>query len=259
MIELQNDIAIRCNDCGELIYIAKEGFVPEEYTSPHSDNGMGDEIIASVDDSINCPSCGKGIRFHLSASLYAYDIYNSEPIIHGGQFVDQPTMVYLDESAEASFVRWAYNNADEVQKMILDIASNRAIMYQLDPRDFEYLVERIYKAKGFRTQLTQQTRDGGKDIIAYKNIGLRFPIKIFIECKRFAMNRAVGASIIRDFYGTMTDANINRGLIVTSSYFSQDAYDFVKRHGLLIELTNGNALYKMIVSNAVNYYESLKK
>ena len=131
-------------------------------------------------------------------------------------------------------------------------------MYGLHPRDFELLVEQIFIDKGFQTELTPTTRDGGKDIIARKYIGTRIPIVIYIECKRFGPNYPVGEPIIRGLYGVLTDARINRGVLVTSSYFSHDAFVFTRRQGDLIELINGNQLFKMIQKSANRYYASLK-
>lgn len=163
-----------------------------------------------------------------------------------------------DGGEEEAFYQWAYDQADDVKRMILEVAGNRNLIYNLDPRDFELLVERIFRDKGFRTELTPTTRDGGKDIIARKYIGTRIPIIIYIECKRFAPNHPVGEPIVRGLYGVMTDARINRAMLVTSSYFSRDAFSFVRRQGGLIELIDGDMLYKMIVKNADRYFETCR-
>ena len=51
---------------------------------------------------------------------------------------------------------------------------------------------------------------------------------------------------------------INKGILVTSSYFSRDAFIFTRRQGDLIELINGDALYKMIQKSANRYYDSMQ-
>lgn len=50
----------------------------------------------------------------------------------------------------------------------MDIAQNRELIYDISPREFEAVIERVLQDEGFETKLTQQTRDGGRDIIATK-------------------------------------------------------------------------------------------
>ena len=256
MIELANDIVIRCRSCGEVIYRQRELYDPSE---SYYERNMGSECIAAIRDELECPNCGNEISFELGASSYAFDVHNEQPVIEGGVFLEQPLMQLIGDEGDWDFYRWAYDEADDVRRLVLDSAQNREYMYNLHPRDFELMVEQIFIDKGFRTELTPTTRDGGKDIIAKRYIGTRIPIVIYIECKRFGPDRAVGEPIIRGLYGVMTDAHINKGILVTSSYFSRDAFVFTRRQGDLIELINGDALYKMIQKSANRYYDSMQQ
>ena len=256
MIELANDIVIRCRSCGEVIYRQRELYDPSE---SYYERNMGSECIAAIRDELECPNCGNEISFELGASSYAFDVHNEQPVIEGGVFLEQPLMQLIGDEGVWDFDRWAYDEADDVRRLVLDSAQNREYMYNLHPRDFELMVEQIFIDKGFRTELTPTTRDGGKDIIAKRYIGTRIPIVIYIECKRFGPDRAVGEPIIRGLYGVMTDAHINKGILVTSSYFSRDAFVFTRRQGDLIELINGDALYKMIQKSANRYYDSMQQ
>ena len=49
-----------------------------------------------------------------------------------------------------------------------DFEAARLALFDLSPRDFERLVEGLYKAMGYDTELTPTARDGGRDIIAAK-------------------------------------------------------------------------------------------
>ncbi len=255
MIELANDIVIRCKNCGEIIYRQRELYDTSE---SYYERDMGTECIAAIQDEIECPNCDNEISFELIASSYAYDVYNEQPKIEGGVFLEQPFMQLIREEGDWDFYRWAYDQASDARRLVLDSAKNRDYMYNLHPRDFELMVEQIFKDKGFYTELTSTTRDGGKDIIARRYIGTKIPIVIYIECKRFGPDHPVGEPIIRGLYGVMTDARINRGILVTSSYFSRDAFVFTRRQGDLIELITGDALYKMIRKSADRYYDSMR-
>ncbi len=255
MIELANDIAIRCKKCGEIIYRQRELFCPSE---TFYERNMGFECVATIEEEEECPDCGNSISFSLNASAYASDIHNDWPVIDGGEFLERPLMQIVDEEDEGEFFERAYNEADRVQKLILDSARNREHMYCLHFRDFEEMVEQIFIDKGFETELTPATRDHGRDIIARKDYEIGVPIVIYIECKRYDRDKSVGEPIIRGLYGTMIDAHINKGMLVTSSYFSKDAKVFAQRQGDLIDLIDGDDLYKMVRKNAFYYYESMR-
>ena len=141
MIELANDVVIRCESCGEIIYRQRELYDPSE---SYYERDMGTECIAEIRDEVECPNCGNAISFELRASSYAYDIHNERPVIEGGGFLEQPFMQLIEENGEWDFYRWAYDEADDVRRLILDSAQSRDYMYNLHPRDFELMVERIF-------------------------------------------------------------------------------------------------------------------
>lgn len=115
------------------------------------------------------------------------------------------------------------NEVKEAQGIIQSVYDNNENIYLLQPRDFEEMIVELLRGKGFNVQLTKQTRDGGTDIIALQNLA-GIPIRLLVECKRFAKKRKVGVDIIRSFSHVISRQNANKGLIVTSSYFSSDAH-----------------------------------
>ena len=68
-------------------------------------------------------------------------------------------------------------------KLIDYFLQNPIAMKTMDRRKFEELVAELFSGFGYEVELTQKTRDGGKDIIAICN---RHEIKskYLIECKR---------------------------------------------------------------------------
>ena len=125
-------------------------------------------------------------------------------------------------------------------------------------RQFEELVERLYQNMGFRTTLTPATRDGGKDIIAKKYYESNLPIVRYIDCKLYSLNHTVGEPIIRGIHGVLHDNRINQVVIVTTSRFTRDAFDYAKRQGTQIELVDGYILQKMIEKDAERYYKRFR-
>ena len=97
----------------------------------------------------------------------------------------------------------------------------------MQPREFEKLVAELFRAKGYQVELTQATRDGGKDLmIIDKSFG---NFLIYAECKKFAPRRPVGVSIISDLAGRIDNDRATAGIVITTSYFSSEAKTFTNK------------------------------
>lgn len=120
---------------------------------------------------------------------------------------------------------------------VLSEIESRPNLMDLTPAEFEALVGNLFTKMGLETKLTQTSRDGGVDAIAYDTR----PIlggKVVIQAKRY--RHTVGVSAVRDLYGTMMNEGANKGILVATSSYGPDAYDFCKDKP--IELVNGAGL-----------------
>jgi restriction system protein len=63
--------------------------------------------------------------------------------------------------------------------------------------------------------------------------------KFVIQAKRYT--RVVDVSAVRDLYGTVVNEGANRGILVTTSSYGPDAYEFAKGKPLTL-LTGANLL-----------------
>jgi restriction system protein len=86
--------------------------------------------------------------------------------------------------------------------------------------------------------LTQASREGGVDAVAFDPDPIRGG-KIVIQAKRYT--NVVGVSAVRDLYGTVMNEGANKGILVTTSHYGSDAYDFAKGKPLTL-LDGGNLL-----------------
>jgi restriction system protein len=64
--------------------------------------------------------------------------------------------------------------------------------------------------------------------------------KIVIQAKRYT--NPVGVSAVRDLYGTVINEGASRGILVTTSIYGADSYDFAKDKPLTL-LNGGNLLH----------------
>lgn len=122
--------------------------------------------------------------------------------------------------------------------LVSGLASAKNLM-ELTPFEFEQLVANLFGQMGLESKLTRSSRDGGVDCVAFD----RRPVlggKVVIQAKRY--RHTVGVSAVRDLYGTMMNEGANKGILVSTSGYGPDAFDFAK--GKPIELVDGgNLLY----------------
>ncbi len=122
----------------------------------------------------------------------------------------------------------------------IDNSTNLAAM---NWEDFEHLIrelfEREFKVNGGEVKVTQASRDGGVDAIAFDPDPIRGG-KIVIQAKRYT--NPVGVSAVRDLYGTILNEGATKGILVTTSDYGSDSYDFAKSKPLTL-LNGSNLLY----------------
>ena len=113
----------------------------------------------------------------------------------------------------------------------------------LSGQEFEVLITSLLQRFGFQTELTKVTGDGGIDIVASLDrplVGGRY----LVQCKRFAPDAPVGASMVREFYGAFVAARgAIKGLFITTSTFSPQAREFAEH--LPLELIDGEQLQRL--------------
>lgn len=124
----------------------------------------------------------------------------------------------------------------------LDSSTNLAAM---DWEDFEHLIrelfEKEFKSSGGEVKVTQASRDGGVDAIAFDPDPIRGG-KIVIQAKRYT--NTVGVSAVRDLYGTVLNEGATKGILVSTADYGPDAYEFAK--GKPLTLLNGSNLLHLL-------------
>ncbi|NOX08800.1 MAG: restriction endonuclease [Gammaproteobacteria bacterium] len=122
----------------------------------------------------------------------------------------------------------------------IDETDNLAAM---DWKDFENLIREVFEkefvSSGGEVKITQASRDGGVDAIAFDPDPIRGG-KIVIQAKRYT--NVVGVSAVRDLFGTTVNEGATKGILVTTADFGPDAYEFIKGKPLTL-LNGGNLLH----------------
>lgn len=114
------------------------------------------------------------------------------------------------------------------EKFIKYNKGQETVLFNLKPREFEFLIGNLYKAIGYKTIVTPATRDGGKDIIATidREDGSE---KVYVECKLY-LNSKLTPNAVRAFAHVTVDADkANRGVIYCTGQVSSKLKEIDKR------------------------------
>lgn len=120
---------------------------------------------------------------------------------------------------------------------VLSELDQRSNLMELTPSEFESLITNLFSKMGLETKLTQPSRDGGVDCVAFDPR----PVlggKVVIQAKRY--KNTVGVSAVRDLYGTVHNEQATKGILVTTSGYGKAAFEFAQ--GKPLELLSGSNL-----------------
>lgn len=122
---------------------------------------------------------------------------------------------------------------------VLSALDQRPNLMELSPSEFEHLITNLFAKMGLDTKLTQASRDGGVDCVAFDPR----PVlggKVVIQAKRY--KNTVGVSAVRDLYGTMLNEGASKGILVATSGYGPTAFEFAKDKPMEL-LAGGELLY----------------
>jgi len=128
---------------------------------------------------------------------------------------------------------------------VLSGLDQRPNLMELTPSEFESLITNLFEKMGLETRLTQASRDGGVDCVAYDPRPI-FGGKVVIQAKRY--KHTVGVSAVRDLFGTVQNEGASKGILVTTSGYGQASFDFAK--GKPLELLSGSHLLYLLKEHA---------
>lgn len=135
---------------------------------------------------------------------------------------------------------------------------NSTNLASIDWEDFEHLIREIFEkefsSNGGEVKVTQASRDGGVDAIAFDPDPIRGG-KIVIQAKRYT--NTVGVSAVRDLYGTVMNEGATKGILVTTADYGPDSYSFAKDKPLT--LLNGSNLLFLLEKHGVHARIDIKE
>jgi len=126
------------------------------------------------------------------------------------------------------------------------------------PSFFENLVVDLLVAMGYggsradAGQAIGRSGDEGIDgVIKEDKLGLDV---VYVQAKRWE-NTTVGAPIVQAFAGSLMGQKANKGVFITTSQFSRDAQDYVKKIQQKIVLIDGEQLAQLMIDHNIGVTE----
>jgi restriction system protein len=123
------------------------------------------------------------------------------------------------------------------------------------PAFFERLIVDLLLAMGYggsregAGQIVGKSGDGGIDgVIDQDALGLD---RVYVQAKRYKTDNPVSGPEIRGFSGSLGAAKANKGVFVTTSFFTQPSRIFAERHPFRIVLIDGEQLTALMIRHNV--------
>lgn len=124
-----------------------------------------------------------------------------------------------------------------------------------NPTFFENLIIKLLVAMGYSNNTgegwehTGKTGDDGIDgVINQDVLGID---KIYIQAKRYANNHSVTAGDLRNFIGALDMCRAVKGVFVTTSSFTADAQNTIKKASKNIVLIDGSQLTQLMIKYSI--------
>jgi restriction system protein len=140
-------------------------------------------------------------------------------------------------------------------KILRDSLANDVLdaVKKASPVFFEELVVDLLVGMGYGGSIADagkavgKSGDGGIDgIIKEDKLGLDV---VYVQAKRW--NSAIGRPVVQAFAGSLEGVRARKGVLITTSYFSQDALEYVQKIEKRIVLIDGKQLADLMIDHDI--------
>jgi len=100
------------------------------------------------------------------------------------------------------------------------LAEALGVLLDMAARDFEHLVDELYRQMGYETELTPRGSDGGRDVVA-RRTSPGYAELVLVECKLYTS--PVKVQTMRALLGVISHEKAGKGALVTTSRFTRGA------------------------------------
>ena len=184
----------------------------------------------------------KGFKVNLREE----DIYNIFKEVQASSTVTKNDKQKDQKETEAELKGDGFEENEEVIEFVNYKTELLNILQDLPPDGFERMCQRLLRESGFeQVKVTGKTGDGGIDGHGIFQENIFVSSRVLFQCKRY--KGSVSASHIRDFRGSMI-GRADKGIIITTGYFTKKAKEEALRVLPLIEMIDGEKLIRLFES-----------
>jgi len=120
------------------------------------------------------------------------------------------------------------------------------LLNEMGWRDFEKLIAELLQTHGWDVTLMQGTKDGGIDVLAERNDPVLGALKAIWQAKRYASDRKVQLSHLRELSAVVEIERATKGIVVTTSALTRGAIEWIQRDKYRLEAKDGHDVEKWI-------------
>ncbi|WP_321533037.1 restriction endonuclease [uncultured Desulfuromonas sp.] len=141
----------------------------------------------------------------------------------GHEYLFEPKLIHLP-STQIQIARFAPSIG-----LLNELRLRTTNLDQMSWREFEVLVSELLESDGYEIELMSGTKDGGVDVVAYKDLGEAGLFKTLWQAKKYKTSRKIGIETMRELADVRNEHNASKAFIVTSSYLTAGALARVQR------------------------------
>jgi DNA-directed RNA polymerase subunit RPC12/RpoP len=216
-------------------------------------------LINEKEENVKCPECGWASAKKITEVWRGQIQIRSTPEQTGGYFGDRPEeygegytewiTTTIEEDAD---IECPHCSANEIGQLIYEnpkiisvcklikkdykfinqelfeyFAQHPESLYELRPREFEELLDSIFKNQGYQTEIGPGCSDGGVDLRLFRKDSIG-EILTLVQAKRYKPEIPIRLEPVAALSALVDIENANRGLFVTTSRYLPIAQRFAE-------------------------------
>lgn len=137
-------------------------------------------------------------------------------------------------------------------ELIAYFSQNPERMYDLAPRQFEELLDAIFRNQGYRSDLGPGWADGGVDLRLYQKDSVG-EICTLVQAKRYDPKRAIRLEAVAALDALVSAEGANRGLFVTTARYLPSTREFAAKRGHRLTLATSQDVARWCAEAAKHF------
>jgi restriction endonuclease Mrr len=177
------------------------------------------------------PTSSAAIEIHYTITD---QLFPDDQLFPGDRLFPEESVSYDQAALAQPETRLRIAHLSPSFKMLERLLESATHLDALTWREFEELVADLLDKDGYTVTLGRGTKDGGKDIIATKQLEDVGPFMSVWQVKKLKPGNKVELAVIRELADTRTQHKASKGMMVTTAYLTRGALERVQQDQYLL-------------------------